>query len=60
MREAGALFKIGRNRANIEGGCRKVRLKLDQSKELTRIRSGGWDISLSQVYIELVQQEAGG
>ncbi len=28
-----------------------MRLKLVKSKELTRIRSGGWDMSLSQVSI---------
>jgi hypothetical protein len=37
LREAGALSQIGSYRA--VGGCRKVRLKLRKSKELTRIRS---------------------
>ncbi len=38
LREAGALSKKGSYRADVVGGCRIVRLKLDKSKELTRIR----------------------
>jgi hypothetical protein len=45
---------MGSYRADIVGGCRKVRLKLYKSKELTRIRSEAGDITLSQVYLELI------
>jgi hypothetical protein len=43
--------KIGSYRADIVGGCRKVSRSL-QGADKDQI--GGWDISLSQVYEELV------
>ncbi len=42
------------HRAVVIGGCRIVKPELDESRRLKRIRSEAGDITLSQVYKELI------